>query len=111
MKALTGLIIRQALVGLVGVAMFAAMFTMARAIDFTPVYPGWNILAFHGDDCFSLDAYSDFGVTVIAYLDAESQVWALWAPDVPAQLTSLTRLCPGQIAWFRVNEAIEIPVP
>ncbi len=82
-----------------------------EAISETQVYRGWNLVAFHSDDCFSLDAYTHFGVTVIAYMDAEDQEWLLWAPDVPDSLTSLTHLCPGQVAWFRVNEDIKIPVP
>lgn len=83
----------------------------AEAIEFKQVYRGWNLVAVHGDDCNSLDAYEDFGVTVIAYFEAETQTWFLWGPDVPEAINGLHLICPGQVVWFRVNSDILLPLP
>lgn len=84
----------------------------AHALEFREVFPGWNMVAVHGDLCFEIENYSEYGIEVIAWWDAPNQEWQLASPFLTELgVNDFNEICPPKVYQFLAQEQTEIPLP
>ena len=89
-------------------AAFSSGTAQAQSAPAVPLFAGWNNVAYQGIPLPLPDALNNVRGTVptVWKLDAPSQQWQVWSANIPASLSSLSSVSPGDVLFVHAASAI-----